>query len=334
MSVALYQPFHKSKASCFVFPFLSHSDRDNLRLVDRGWCIAKRTFEIQNCHEVLKKRIQEKQAVFVKNGQDVQTETLVDVLGTGGSKKAIALQRGRVLMVPNMDWDTLYEIWPRWRRIVYEEVAMSNLLTKMGLLNPRAQRVSLFFSEGSNAPTMPAFLSESFESLGHTQGWFIIDAKNTSSSTWKKGENFLFKAEDDRLNAQNWDSVVDSLLTDIAKISLYGLGIGGDSLNLAILKKSCDSIASLYEIRYFGFDFTHKSFRLDIPQKPIEHPDPTQAIDLLNEALEIVFHYEFGTSYELTSPEREKLLILKNQIITRNAGMLKSRIASLQCIHE
>jgi hypothetical protein len=117
----------------------------------------------------------------------------------GGSKMAIQLKNGQALIVPNLGiWRVmcdrnqeklidmeanLYPVTASWPRFVHEETCMSNLLTKIGLLNPYSKRVSLFLSEGANAPTIPAYLSESFESLSQSKGCFIIDVKNTSSST-------------------------------------------------------------------------------------------------------------------------------------------------------
>jgi len=346
MSVTPYQSMQQAGANAPVFSFLSPLERQALRHVDKGWSRAYQTFVIQRCYETLKQRIVDQQCFFMRNEPNISSEKLVKILGIGGSKMAIQLERGRALIVPNLGFFLVMKndgseklkstqgdlpfVFKGWPRMVYEETCMSNLLTKIGLLNPYSERVSLFFSKDSNAPTIPAYLSQSFENLSQTQGCFIIDAKNTSSSTWKMGKDFLFGSEEERLIPQNWDSVVDSLITDIAKISLYGIQTGGDSLNVAILKTGRSHMPSPYEIRYFGFDFSQKSVRLPIPSTPVEQPDLTRANELLDEVLDIVFAYEFGVRYYFGSPERQQVLTLKDQLIQRHAAAIQSRIASLK----
>jgi len=52
--------------------------------------------------------------------------------------------------------------------------------------------------------------------------------------------------------------VLKILLREIPIIYQYGLSYKGDSLNFALVKATEPTFISLYQIRYFGFDFTNK----------------------------------------------------------------------------
>lgn len=255
-------------------------------------------------------------------------ETLLKVLGGGGSKKAIQLAKGRALLLPNMDEDSIAEIALRWERMVSEEVAMSRILNRIGLLSPSLEQVNIIPSEISE-DKISAYISETFEELGKTNGWFIIDIKNRDSSTWKEGKDFLFQSEEERLNEENWDSAVDSVLTDIEKICLYDIPAGRDSLNIAILKKPSESAVCQHEIRYFGFDFSDKDTPLAIPEdKPLVHPlNKDRAKWILNSILDNVFIYEFGRRY-LFKDEGGNLKSLKNRLVQKYSEIIIARMNS------
>lgn len=332
MSITPYQAFHEKNLGILAFPFLFPEDRESLGQAAKAWRNAKLGFEVQG-YKSLQDRIEGEKAIYMADGPGLHQEMLLDVLGAGGSKKAIALQEGRALMVPNMDADSMYAIVIRWKRMVHEEVAMSQLLTKVGLLSPVSRRVTLSLSEDSHEGRIPAYLSETFESLGKTKGWLIIDTKNWQSSTWKQGRHFLFNSEEERLTEKNWDSVVDSALTDVAKIAMYDIPAGGDSLNIAVLKKPSDSSVSQYEIRYFGFDFSSKYGQLTIPQiqkKPSKSPIPARAVHLLDSMLDDVFSWEFGHWRYSWGEESEKakLRSLKDRLVERYSKDIIARMSS------
>lgn len=80
--------------------------------------------------------------------------------------------------------------------------------------------------------------------------------------------------------------------TDVAKISIHKIEAEGDALNIAIIKKLSDSTVSRYEIRYFGFDFSHKHRPLSIPKiekKPSQLPNIEKVNRILKGILESVF---------------------------------------------
>jgi hypothetical protein len=280
-------------------------------------------------YEALKKEMKQKRAtLYVTDETGKHPETLLGVLGRGGSKKAIQVARGRALILPNMDADPTAHIAGRWERMVLEEVKMSKILSRLGLLSPLSEQVSVALTESSEN-VIPAYISESFENLS-LKGCFIIDIKNSDSSTWKEGEHSLFQSDEERLSEKNWDSVFDSALTDISKICSYNIPAEGDSLNIAIVKKASDSAVCQHEVRYFGFDFSSKRKFLAIPDaenRSSTPPNIDKATQLLNSIIENVFFCEFGQRY-LYGAESENLRNLKDRLVQRYIKGVAARMSS------
>lgn len=291
MSISIYRTFHEKNLGALIFPFLSKKNQNNLAQTSTIWEREKLNFDIHN-YKILKTLMKNK-AVLSLNG--FQQAKLLETLGKGGSKKAILLDTHQALLLPNMSTDSVEEIVSRWSRMVHEELVMSEILTKLDLLSPQSKRVSISFLNDSSRE-IPAYLSDTFKTLCETKSWFIIDTKNSDSSTWKKGKNFLFKSMDDRLNEKNWDFVLDPVLNDIVKICIHHLPISNDSINFAIVKNTSESFLSQYQVRYFGFDFSSKYRTLKIPEileTPILAPNMTLALKLVNTVLDKIFAFEF-----------------------------------------
>lgn len=265
----------------------------------------------------LKNELKKTQAtLYVTDETGKYPKTLLNILGNGGSKRAFQLEGNRALILPNMDIDRLEDIAKRWERIVLEEVKMSEILTRIGLLSPSSVQVHISLSTSSEK-VIPAYICETFESLS-LKDCFVIDAKNHKSSTWKREENFLFHSDDDRLKVENWDAVFDTALTDIAKICYYNIPNGIDSLNLAVVKNPKDSSICPHQVRYFGFDFSSKRKALVLPNienpSPVLHPSKIRT--LLDHIIDKVFTYEFGDRFDY-GPEHGKLTKLKEQLVER-----------------
>lgn len=309
-----------------IFAYLSEDERLNLSQTCKFWRHNKINFESRSFKD-LKDRIQKGGSVYLNDETGRHEETLGGILGAGGSKKAVALTEGRALIIPNMDTDPLKHIVPRWKRMVYEEVKMSKFLTEIGILNPVSKKVSLSISEDPFAARIPAYVCETFDSLASTKGCFIIDIKNPLSSTWQQDENFLFDSEEDRLADSNWDSVLDSLLTDVSKMLKYGIKPEFDSLNLAIVKKPSTSTKCQYEVRYFGFDFSSKYHKLTLPshEASVTSPDLDQAVALFDLVLSEVFFSEFGFRSRFGA-DSEKLQNLKKHLILKYAPVILSKL--------
>lgn len=342
-----YRKFHENNLGILLFPFLSQEDRKNLSLTNKEWRNADLRYKARG-HEAILAVMKRKRTfsedmsiheeflitvpVYLKELGSVNQmlEGSFRVLGFGGTKKAIELPGGRAMLWPNMDdsGDTKHVIAGIWRRIVREEVTMSQLLSKMGILSPCSRLATLSFSPSSSSPesAMPVYLSETFENLGNTKGWFIIDKKNPESSTWKRGEHFLFESEKDRLNESNWDSVMDAALTEVAKICKYDIPLYGDAQNMAFVKRPSKFSVSQYEIRYFGFDFSSKFSCLSIPnlgEGPFETSGKEEIIHLhVDYLLDNAFFYEFGNRYYL-----EEIAQLKNRLVEKHSKEVSRRMA-------
>lgn len=242
--------------------------------------------------------------LFVIDEAGKHQETLSKVLGCGGSKKAIQISEGRVLILPNMDADSVNVVAERWERMVLEETKMSEILSKRGLLSSSPKQVFVANDEFSEH-VIPAYICESFENL-EKKGWYILDSKNLNSSTWKTTKSHLFNSDEERLEASNWDSVTDELLTDVAKICFYDLPADGDALNLAIVKKPSETAISQYEIRYFGFDFSSKHSWMDISETTSKCLIMKDIEWYLHKILDDIFFLEFGSRYD-RGEESQKL---------------------------
>jgi len=301
MSTSPYQQFRQNNLEFSIFPYLSPEDRRNLGQVDQALHRKIYRFDESCSYQLLDEKIDDNEHVYIHRGGSLHPERLLRFLGGGGSKKAIGLQGDRALLLPNMDVSDLNDVIDRWKRIVDEEVYMSEYLTKVGLLSPQSQRVRVVVSKNFYRIQIPAYFSETFESLGKTKNWFIIDGNNSSVSTWKQFEHYLFEKEDERRIEKHWDSVIDSLLTDIAKIMLYNIPTPSDSLNIAVVKRPSEQNVCQYEVRYFGFDFSSKLEALALPTLKEETPEGLnrkRAKYLLDNFLDKLFFAEFDYKYE------------------------------------
>lgn len=298
-----------------LLSFLSPEERDQLAQTNKAWRNAEETVSSVFLNR-LKSQIDEDcfgdEAchLFIADETGRQKEQMGCVLGKGGSKKAIKLggkQRdGKhfALIVCNLDGERsgFEHVARSWKRFVHEEVAMSKFLSSLDLLSPQYRRVNISLSSTAAEGVMPAYISETFSSLGKSNEWFVIDVKIRDSSSWRWGECFLFSRPEDRLVERNWDGVFDSMMTDIAKICVYDIPVNEDSLNFVIAKKPIAATsASPFEARYFGFDFSSKDRWLSIPKNlpKRQNTEIEKATSnwILSRCLDYVFWYEFGNKY-------------------------------------
>lgn len=304
----------------FFIDYLGEVDRNNLRQVNKR--IKNRIESLEaNILQVIKERIRENEDIYIRDEKGIKNERSLSYLGEGGSKRAFKLESGLALLLPSFQASFL-----RWKKISKEEVSISQFLTKIGMLSPLSFHVNLAISPTSLF-TFPTYASESFENLGLTKKWFIIDWKNEESSTWKEGKNSLFTSEEDRRNLENWNSVVDPLLTDLAKIYLYDIPADGDSLNVAIVKKDSNASIIQYEIRYFGFDFTNTEY--NIPKNIgdfCKKPNINKIYSILNLVLDSVVRTEYTFDKYEIGPYSSNNRLLKYQLLEKYKGNLETKI--------
>lgn len=238
-------------------------------------------------------------------GEERNEEKITRILGQGGCKRAYQLSNGRALILPNMSVDGLTEIQSRWSRIVEEEVWMSKLLQENGLLGMQMQKVNVYAEEDAEH-SIPAYIAESFEALAERH-IYVIDVKNSSSSTWK---GKLFDSLDEANNPENWRPVLEHLATDISKLIHCQFPLGGDSFNIAVVKE-----LSGYKIRYFGFDFTEKSGPLPTKKIRGEEDFSSKVERAFSIAIEHVLFNEYGASCFLPSEAYTLLASLKRNLL-------------------
>jgi hypothetical protein len=241
----------------------------------------------RDCSQSLMKNLvsqKEKTAVFLTHENGKQEKTyVVSLLDYGAFKGAWLLENGDALLLPNMGgmhyyrnntaWTYVREIGlGPWKRSIDEEVGMSRYLSSLGLLTSAPRKVRVAQTQTGLAGSMPCYLSRSFAELAK-QGIFVIDEKSDAVTTWKMrkitkyGEppapqqaDCLFENLADGCVQDNWEPVFDSLITDIAKIYVFALPASPESTHKAVVRKEPDPQRKTdFEVRYFGFDFSHIS---------------------------------------------------------------------------
>ncbi len=234
----------------------------------------------------------------------------------------MALDNGKALMIPRKIG--------MWDQLVEEEVSISKFLTSINMLSPLSKKINVSLPDAPQS-YFCTYISESFENLGTTRNWYIIDTKNEHSCTWIEDHNSLFKTPEDRTKVEIWDAATAPLLEDIMKIFLYKFPADGDSLNIAIVKNSPDSPPSLceYSIQYFGFDFSNTDYKIPTSFEELKSQpssDELKKVKLtLNIILEAVFICEF-TYNKFYSVEGTPFRAMLDEIVFKYTQSLPERI--------
>ncbi len=216
-----------------------------------------------------------------------------------------------------MDANNLTTMTEHWNRIVNEEVKFSQILTQVGLLSPGYQKTYLSLSAEENESCIPTYFSQTFQSLGQSNNWSIIDWKNPKSSTWIFGQHFLFLSDENRLDPKNWDSVINPLATDIKKLCKHQIPTNSDSLNIAITREESNLTLSPYQARYFGFDFSNKCIPLSLQELNFKEQKIkyTKTFTFL---LDQILFWEFGQRYDRDATLQNFKKILIDRYIQRD----------------
>jgi hypothetical protein len=282
-------------------------------------------------YQALKAKIGQKESsvYLVEESGKRHQEIFLDMLGEGGSKKAVKLKGERALLLPNMG-HIRHGYAPAhlyWERVVLEEVRMSEILEQIGLLSLESKRVNIAVTESSEF-LIPSYVSETFDSLAETKGCFIIESNNSQGTTWIEK---LLDSTEERLNENNWDALTKELIKDIAKICVHDISLSGDSLNVAIVKKPLNQ-PHPYEVRFFGFDFTSKNHPLEIP---LVHDKPTfpenystdKITQLVSHFIELVFCSEFDV--RSVSSTNVEVQLLFNQLVEKYTNEVVNQMREL-----
>lgn len=181
-------------------------------------------------------------------GAERKALTIGKCVGRGGAKQALEISEDEVLMLPSANHG--FDVW---RRIVDEQVRISDELIELGILTVQSKRVDLYLSKDSDQP-LPAYTRSSFKGLAK-KGMYVIDSKKPESSCWKAKS--YFKGDENRSAVESWLPIVKPLLQDIYTLAKNNAFFGSDSLNIVIIENEQG-----YTARYFGFDFSSKHVAL------------------------------------------------------------------------
>ena len=111
-----------------------------------------------------------------------------------------------------------------------------------------------------------------------------------------------------------------SLVRDVATIFANDIPTNGDSVNIAVVKKDPDSDISEHEVRYFGFDFSHKGLPIWIPDlkyKRSTPPHKERVYNIFNKIIEFIFLYEFGERFHSNHPDERALTQFAKQLANK-----------------
>jgi hypothetical protein len=232
-------------------------------------------------------------------------------VGCGGSKCAYNLTDNLVLVLPS----SIREANSYWPGMIDEEVGMSDLLTRNGLLSPKHKKGQVYKSMEDNDLGIPCFISRSFSSLA-LEGIYVYDLNGQDRYFDDKNGIFVTSNQDLR-DTVAWDFILKILLMEIPIMYAYELPDSGDSFNLAIIRSDETSLISPYQIRYFGFDFSSKQGAdVNYNRQPRESPSQIQmyiyCFDIIRSAIKIILYEEYdaraGKKLISLSEEGEKIL--------------------------
>lgn len=244
----------------------------------------------------LRKKSQPIPLYVQENDKKIQ-QNVLSILGYGGSKRVYELEKGIALVMPyGGSFKTANS--KKWTEMIDEELMATKLVKSLGLLACDLEKVDVFMISDSII-SLSAYRTETFTELS-TKGTWVIDAKNPSSSTWKKT---FFHENVDKFDEKNWEKLLHPFLMDIAKLLANNFWLYSDNVNMAVLEKlNQDDDISDYEIRYFGFDFSCKSSQLSF-EKLSKENIASIVPSIVGDSLSCLMECEFD-SY---SEERKKL---------------------------
>lgn len=222
-------------------------------------------------------------------GDSPKIGTAIKLLGYGGSKKIVEVNETLALMIPNA---RRYEAKTHayWTRLVQEELALSDLLGKIGLL---ALRLSPTAVSTITEPDLkiPTYTTDTFAGL-LKQGIFVLEGfmMEDEKDGWSKSKR-LFESEEIALNPANWISLFEDLVDDVHKLIAYNIPTGLDSMHRAIVRTPKG-----YRVRYFGFDFASKKSAMiipsDIPSVDLRTVDPSRISGIIRSLITAVVRHE------------------------------------------
>jgi len=236
-------------------------------------------------------------SLYITDELGQRREEIECVLGSGMYKTAHKLSGNRILLLPNRCTRGVFSR-PKWEQMVKGEAEACKILKSANLLSPGSKLVGVSTSE--NSKKIMGLVGFNFLSFLESKKCYIIDGKDSSrphfkkSSTWIRGEHFIFPADDARLIPSNWTFATDELIEDILCLARLNLNIDSDCASLAITKieTSSDSL-NKYKIRYFGFDFSTDNNTSKIHLNEDFHPKLSTLLFSIDLLMSQFFYYEF-----------------------------------------
>lgn len=230
--------------------------------------------------------------LYVQTSQEKIKRNVLGILGSGGSKRAYELEGGIALLMPCMRSLSLSADSKKWEEKIDEEIMATNRVRELGLLACHLEKTHVFMTSDSTISVL-AYQTETFSQLS-SRGMWIIDQKDSESSTWKSKS--FFGEMIDRFDEKNWEKLLNPFLRDIAKLLANNFYLYIDNVNMAVLEKPTQDDGVNYEIRYFGFDFSSKYGPLSFRQLSSEEIS-SLVPSIVGDSLMELMVCEFGHSW-------------------------------------
>lgn len=205
-----------------------------------------------------------------------------EYIGGGGTKRALAVDNQRVILMPNAKLSELSQIDKQWERIIDDEIYMSNLLLSLDIPALTFERCQVKLPNGLIFAT---YMAPSFASY-KSQNSYIIDRKERKSSQWDSCGNLLTPSTDSQ-DIEAWIRVLQPVIKDINTLVEAGIRLLGDKLNLVFVQRESpwhSKRNSEYEVRIFGFDFAHKINPLNRKRQKFDKSVATKMLRTVVEA--------------------------------------------------
>lgn len=218
---------------------------------------------------------------------NAEVVTINKIIGEGGSKKALLLEDGRVIAVPNadpelmidpsmdQDIDHIASIAQWWPNTVHDETQIIIFLESINIpcLNKKKRYLVVPSTEKPGVQYhMPIMLSDSFQQYAQ-KGWFVHDIKRSKDLIpVPPGDVYWFGKDDINdalLDSNIIKNAIKPLIQDLWILTVHQFFNLErqyhiiDALNVVLIEQNHGP----FELHYFGLDFGGRSGLLAKPSR-------------------------------------------------------------------
>lgn len=199
--------------------------------------------------------------------------TLNRALGCGLHKCAFDIFDDLALILPAFKIPDIKSIQHKnWIKLVTDELEMSEVLTRAGLLHPGHKEVIVHIGNTDtpmssqdvheSVASFKSYVSKNFKGM-EKEGTYVIEGKFFERAI--EDEYRALFVDDIRIfrdpnidinDMRCWEPVLQDFIHDIIALHKYNVKLTEDSVNYALVRRKDVSVVTEYTFRYFGFDFS------------------------------------------------------------------------------